>query len=117
MVTKSVLLMRIVRNRLRVTSATGFVEQLTMISALLRLPSSVTGVVIECGSYMGGTTVNLSHAARIVGRRLYVFDSFEGLPVPEESDATHLAMNVGELHVYNKGSWHGPLDIVKANIE
>jgi predicted O-methyltransferase YrrM len=115
--TKSILLTRIVRNRLSVTSATGFVEQLTMISALLRLPSSVPGAVVECGTYMGGTTVNLSHAAKIVGRRLYVFDSFEGLPEPEESDARHLAMNVGEFHVYNKGSWCGPLETVKANIE
>src|ERR1700692_1380744 len=50
-VSKSILLIRIVRNRLRVTSATGFVEQLAMISALLRLPASVNGSCVVCGRY------------------------------------------------------------------
>jgi O-methyltransferase len=113
---KSVLLIRIVRNRLRVTSATGFVEQLAMISALLRLPASVEGSVVECGCYEGGSTTNLSLAAKLVGRKLYVFDSFRGLPEPKPKDVRHLAMNVGEFHRYAKGSWCGLLDSVKANV-
>jgi O-methyltransferase len=113
---KSLLLGRIVRNRIRITSATGFVEQLAMIAALMRLPASVEGSVVECGCYKGGATANLSLVARLVGRKLYVFDSFEGLPEPKPHDARHLAMNINEVHSYKKGSWCGPLATVEANI-
>ncbi len=116
-VSKTVLLIRILRNRLRVTSATGFVEQLAMISALLRLPASVEGSVVECGCYEGGSTTNLSLAAKLVGRKLYVFDSFRGLPEPKPKDVRHLAVNLGRISlVYSRGSWCGSLKSVKANV-
>lgn len=115
-IAKSVLLIRILHNRCRVVSGTGFIEQLTMLSALLRLPASLEGAVVECGSYQGGTTVNLSQAAKLVGRRLYVFDSFEGLPEPKSGDSRHLAMNVSEYHLYSKGSWCGSLELVRRNV-
>jgi O-methyltransferase len=114
--TKSILLVRIIRNRKAITSATGLSEQFAMISALLRLPPCVEGAVVECGCYMGGATANLSLATRLVGRKLYVFDSFEGLPEPKEDDAKHLALNVGEFHSYRQGSWCGPLETVKGNV-
>ena len=113
---KTLLLTRVVRNRIRITSATGLVEQLAMISALLQLPPSVEGSVVECGCYMGGATTNLSLAVRLVGRNLYVFDSFEGLPEPSKGDLRHLAMNIGEYHSYEKGAWCGPLDTVRSNV-
>jgi O-methyltransferase len=113
---KSALLLRVARNRMRITSATGFVEQLAMIAALLRLPTSVEGSVVECGCYEGGTTANLSLAAKLVGRKLYVFDSFEGLPEPKAHDARHLALNISEVHGYEKGSWCGPLPTVETNL-
>ena len=113
---KTMLLARVVRNRMRITSATGLVEQLAMISALLQLPSSIEGSVVECGCYMGGTTTNLSLASKVVGRKLYVFDSFEGLPTPSKGDLKHWAMNIGEYHSYEKGSWCGPLDTVTYNV-
>lgn len=113
---KCILLARILRNRKYITSATGLVEQITIISALLRLPPSVEGSVVECGCYMGGATANLSLAAKLVGRRLYVMDSFRGLPQPKEDDARHLAINVLEFHSYSKGSWCGALEKVKGNI-
>jgi len=115
-VAKTRLLISVVRNRIRITSTTGLVEQLAMISALLQLSASIEGSVVECGCYMGGATANLSLAARLVGRKLYVFDSFEGLPAPSKGDLRHLAMNIGEYHSYAKGSWYGPLDTVKANV-
>jgi O-methyltransferase len=115
-IAKSALLLHIIRNRFFLVSATGFVEQLAMISAILRLSPAQKGSVVECGCYMGGATSNLSLAARLVGRRLYVFDSFEGLPEPKSEDARHLAMNVREYHSYTKGSWCGPFDAVRNNV-
>lgn len=113
---KSVLLIHVLRSKFRVVSASGFVEQLAMISALLRMRTSVKGVVVECGSYQGGATVSLSHAAKLVERRLYIFDSFQGLPEPGAADRKHLAMNLREYHSYTKGSWSGSLELVKRNV-
>jgi O-methyltransferase len=42
--------------------------------------------VVECGTYAGGSTANLSLVCALVGRELEVFDSFEGLPDPEARD-------------------------------
>jgi hypothetical protein len=113
---KSILLVRIVWNRRHICSETELVEQLAMVSALLRLPSSVEGSVVECGCYMGGATANLSLAAKLVGRKFYALDSFQGLPEPKKDDARHLCMNIGEFHTYTKGSICGPLETVKANV-
>jgi O-methyltransferase len=114
---KSVLLARIIRNRRSIVgSGAELVEQLAMVSALLRLPSSVDGAVVECGCYLGGTTANLSLAAKFVGRKFYVLDSFQGLPEPKNDDARHLCMNIGEFHSYTKGSWCGSLETVRANV-
>jgi predicted O-methyltransferase YrrM len=116
LISKSALLIRIIRNRIRVTSATGFVEQLAMISMLLRLPPQVQGSIVECGCYEGGSTTNLSLAAKLAGRKLYIFDSFRGLPEPKSRDVRHLVMNIGEYHRYEKGAWCGSLDRVRANV-
>jgi hypothetical protein len=38
------------------------------------------GDLVECGCYRGGATIKLSILAAVTGRRLYVCDSFKGLP-------------------------------------
>jgi predicted O-methyltransferase YrrM len=106
---------QVVRSKRKIVSATGFLEQLTMISALLK--SSVPGVVVECGTYQGGSAASLSLACRLSGRRLFVFDSFEGLPLPSQEDARHNVLIAQEVHVYAKGNWSGSLELVKHNIE
>src|SRR5579864_7177745 len=75
------------RNLNAVTSASGLLEQLFMIIKLLNL--EVPGVVVECGTYKGGSAVNLSLACGLVDRRLLIYDSFAGLPRPSENDRTH----------------------------
>jgi hypothetical protein len=114
---KSRLVLQMARNRKRIVSGTGFVEQLTMVSAILRIPPAVPGVVVECGSYQGASTASLSLACELTGRRLYVFDSFEGLPEPSQSDRKHLVMSTDEIHSYERGAWSGSLDLVRRNIE
>ena len=49
---------------------------------LFELPPDVKGVVVECGSWKGCSAANLSLISKVVGRRLKVFDSFQGLPPP-----------------------------------
>ena len=47
---------------------------------ILSIPKSKDGCIVEAGSYKGGSTARFSLFAKLAGRRLIVFDSFEGLP-------------------------------------
>src|SRR5437016_411654 len=85
-----------------------------MITALLKLDAP--GVVVECGTYQGGSAANLSLACELTERKFFVFDSFEGLPEPEESDREHTVLIANEIHTYKRGDWCGTLDLVKANV-
>lgn len=74
------------RNTRRVFTGTSYKAHLAMAVKLLEMPPGSPGVVVECGCFRGGSTANLSLACRIAGRRLIVFDSFEGLPAPTPGD-------------------------------
>jgi hypothetical protein len=65
-------------------------------------------VVVECGSYRGGSAANLSLICDIVGRELIVYDSFEGLPEAEAGDAY--------AHPMAAGAFKGSLEEVTENI-
>ncbi len=80
------LALRMYRNTQRVFTGTSYKAHLAMAVKLLEMPPGSPGVVVECGCFRGGSTANLSLACRIVGRRLIVFDSFEGLPAPTAGD-------------------------------
>lgn len=69
-----------------VYTGTSYKAHLAMAVKLLQIPPEVEGAVVECGSYLGGSTANLSLACDVVGRDLIVYDSFEGLPPPTEND-------------------------------
>jgi O-methyltransferase len=77
---------RMYRNTRRVFTGTSYKAHLAMAVKLLEIPPDVEGEVVECGCFYGGSTANLSLACAIVGRRLIVYDSFEGLPPPEKGD-------------------------------
>jgi O-methyltransferase len=74
------------RNFSKVTSGTSWRAHLVMAMKLLETSPDVKGVVVECGCWKGGATVNLSLACAITGRTLKVYDSFEGLPAPVKGD-------------------------------
>src|ERR1700691_3709056 len=84
---KLLILFRVLRARIRVVSATGFVEQVAIVSAILKL--RVPGAIVECGTYQGASAIAISLACALTGRRLYILDSFEGLPEPTISDRDH----------------------------
>jgi O-methyltransferase len=94
-------------------------DGLFLAEALLSMECS--GAVVECGCFNGGSTAKLSILAKLTGRQLFVFDSFEGLP---EADA----YNTYDLHArrsltwsrerhWKVGEYAAALDVVKANIE
>jgi O-methyltransferase len=113
---KCVLAAKFVRNNIRITSGSNFVEHLVMATAILRIPPEAEGCIVECGSYKGASTASLSLVAALCGRDFEVFDSFEGLPEPRAADRAHRVTHWGELHTYEEGGWEGTLDEVKANV-
>ena len=80
------LALRMWRNTRRIPTGTSYKAHLAMAVKLLETPPTAKGVVVECGCWQGGSTVNLSLICDIVGRRLVVYDSFEGLPPAEPND-------------------------------
>jgi len=55
-------------------------EILSVVRAVLTIPASVKGCVVEAGCFKGGSTAKLSIAARLAKRDFLIFDSFEGIP-------------------------------------
>lgn len=111
-----VLLWRMHRNNKAIPSASHFLEHLTIATRMLELPRAVEGRVVECGTYKGGSAANLSLACALAGRRLEVFDSFEGLPKPTSDDQAHLVLDRLQIHSYDEGDWRGTTGEVSDNI-
>jgi O-methyltransferase len=88
-------------------------ELLPIISAILALPSGGEGVIVEAGSFRGGSASKLSHACAMRRRKLVIFDSFEGIP---ENDEKHERNIYGGHARFDKGDWAGSLDLVQSNI-
>jgi O-methyltransferase len=104
------------KNGKRITTGSHYFEHLLMAIQILKLPKSVEGCVVECGSFKGGSAANLSLVCAASGRSLEVFDSFQGLPEPQEFDRAHVLISSGKIHSYKKGAWQGTLQEVKSNI-
>jgi O-methyltransferase len=111
------LLVAMIRNNFRVPSASNFVSHALMAAEILNMPPDTAGVIVECGCYKGGSTVNLSLVAAMCGRKLHVFDSFEGLPEPEADDAGHVVMAEGLVRTYEPGAYAGTLHEVTSNVQ
>lgn len=98
---------RIYRNTRKVQTGISYKAHLAMAVKILEIPPAVKGAVVECGCWKGGTTTNLSIICDIVGRDLIVYDSFEGLPAPEEND---------NINPKVKGYFRGDLEVVQENV-
>lgn len=75
--------------------------------------AGVPGVIVEAGSFHGGSTTKLSLVAKLCGRDLHVFDSFEGMP---ENNEEHGKSIYGREHHFPKGSHAVGLDEVRGNV-
>jgi len=94
-------------NNLRVPGS-SYKAHLAMALKIFETPPDIPGDVIECGTWKGGSAVNLSLVCKIVGRKLKIYDSFEGLPEGEKNDR--------EAKHYKKGDFLGIIDEVRSNI-
>lgn len=84
-----------------------------LIRAILAVPSSMEGCIVEAGCFKGGSTAKLSLAAKIAGRKLVVFDSFSGIPSNEEEHGEDI---FGQRAGFQEGTYIGQLEEVKANV-
>ncbi len=114
---KASLLIQMYRNRFRIVTASGLLDQIVMVTEILRIPRALTGAIVECGSFQGGSTANLSLVCALSGRTLHVFDSFAGLPEPSAADKLHMLPSIEELRAFSKGDFCGTLDLVKSNVQ
>jgi O-methyltransferase len=106
----------VILNNIRVESASNFLYHLIMAGKILQIPKDLPGDIVECGSFKGGSAVNLSRLAKMTGRRLHLFDSFEGLPTPTEEDREHLVLSELQFHTYQGGAYAGSLPEVRENV-
>ena len=74
--------------------------------------------MVECGCAKGGSTAKLSILAKETNRRLFVCDSFEG--IPSLPDGMKEMTYEGNLNVPDSVAFEGkfstPMEEVKANI-
>ena len=73
---------------------------------------------MECGCYAGASTVNLSLACHLVKRRLFVCDSFKGLPEPREEERYTTVGDYNAYYYWQEGEFspEGGLSQVKENV-
>jgi hypothetical protein len=113
---KAILLRRFYRNIQRVETLSDFREHTELAGAILSVPKATAGSVLEAGCYVGGSTVNLSLACALTGRKLIVCDSFEGLPEPGDYDRWHHAVQAEHVDVYFKGRFAAAQKVVERNV-
>ena len=112
-------------------------DEMEILSAafeILSIPKNIEGHILEAGCFKGGSAAKFSILAKMLNRKLYLFDSFEGLPENSENHDTDIVGDrlpaclecqyckegkeyLCENGVYQGGTYKGSLDEVKNNIE
>lgn len=108
------LLCQFIRISAKVSCPHRMFEILVFVTDILKLGPDHEGVFIEAGCFKGGSSAKFSLAAKLVDRRLIIFDSFQGLPDNEENVGR---TTYGErITAFYEGSYMGTLEEVKSNI-
>jgi len=89
-------------------------ELLAMADYILK--EAPAGALVECGCYKGGSSAKLSLVAAMTGRKLYVCDSFEGIPAVSETEAKGRTVD-GRLNGFSPGQYEATIPQVRLNIE
>lgn len=112
-------LIRKIQKNVRNTSGGTTIEQhLLLAEELFKIPASVKGDVVECGCWRGTSSATLSLICALVGRKLYVCDSFEGLPEPRNEEERYdiHASSTEQYYVWEKGEYSASLELVRNTI-
>jgi O-methyltransferase len=110
-----IILKKIIRVINNIESATSLETQITLVKYLLQLPKTKEGNIVECGCFKGASSTTMSIICEIIGRKLIIYDSFEGLPKSANkivADYIHFS----STEKYKEGMYLGNLHDVKKNI-
>src|SRR5437667_8300886 len=66
---------------------------------------NIPGDFVECGVCNGGSAATIACSLRNIGKRVWLYDSFQGVPNPAEIDGAYAALFAG--------AWVGRLEKVK----
>lgn len=88
-------------------------EMTRIVREIFDVADDLPGCIVEAGAFKGGSTAKLSIAAAEAGRRLVVFDSFEGIP---DNDEPHDTTIFGDPARFEPGSYAGRLSEVYDNV-
>jgi Macrocin-O-methyltransferase (TylF) len=103
------------RNASEIQSGTSALVHTVLAREILSLPPEIQGDVIECGVWKGASCASLSLVCRLVGCRLIVADSFQGLP--DDQQQLHRAPHIGVYGYYREGMFCGGIEEVKESIK
>ena len=112
---KEKIIKRIKYSLKKIDSATSINVHLELGKQILTLDKE-DGYIIECGSFKGATTISLSIFSKIVGKKLIVYDSFEGLPLDTDKNKDRNYPYLKLTGKYKKGMYEGNLEEVKKNV-
>ena len=87
--------------------------------------NNIEGDLVECGVYKGGSAMMMAYSLIHFGcnrnRKIFLYDTFEGMPEPSETDKNYQGVEADEL--LKKGPketnhiWcYSPLDEVRENL-
>jgi O-methyltransferase len=99
----------------RINSATSLEVQLKLIKEILKLKKK-NACIVECGCFKGSSSVALSIACKLIGARLIIYDSFEGLPSSEKKIGLREYPHLNLYGYYNKGMYKSTKEEVIRNL-
>lgn len=84
----------------------------------------IPGDIVECGVFLGGSIMTMMHTLRKYGKKtpVWLFDTFDGVPMPEDHEIDIYGNNLREYYINNKliageSNWcYSDLETVKDNI-
>jgi O-methyltransferase len=89
------------------------------------IATGVPGDFVECGVWRGGSSMVMAHTlltAGVTDRDLWLYDTFEGMPPPDEADADFMGVQAAEHLAAAAGNRDDPvvayasLDEVQSNV-
>ena len=90
------------------------------------IATGVPGALVECGVWRGGSAMVMAHTlvtAGVSDRDLWLYDTFEGMPAPDETDADFMGVQAAD-HLAAAGGnrddvvvAYASLDEVQANVQ
>ena len=113
LITKAYIVLKIYKNCKDPRIASSFMENIFLAKRIMSIPADLPGNIAEFGSYKGISSANLSLVCKLTNRKLFIFDSFSGLPGTQEIVS---GIADGKIIGYEKHDYMGQLDEVEQNI-